>query len=387
MDLRDAPDEARFRAELRAWLAAHAAQAARVGTELDAGVVAAWRAWSRRLYDAGYAGLTWPQEHGGRGLPVPFQAIWLEESARAGVPDHIGIIGLGMAGPTIMRWGDAPQRERYLAPILRADEIWCQGFSEPESGSDLASVRTRAVRDGDAWVVNGQKVWSSFAHLADWCILLVRTDPDVPAHAGLSYLLLDMRAPGVEVCALPQLTGDPEFNEIFLTDVRVPATAMLGRPGDGWKVAMTTLSHERGTHGVGLAAAFDAELRRLTALMRETGAAGDPLLRDRLAELWVELQALRITNLRSLSEIARRGAPGPEATISKLHWSELNQRLTELALDVLGPSGLEQGPHAVDEGRWAFARLRARGNTIEAGTSEILRNIIAERVVGLPRSR
>jgi len=392
MELRDDPEEARYRAELRAWLDANARHAPRLDGEPDARQLDAWRAWSRRLHDAGYAGITWPREHGGQGRSAACQAIWLEESARAGVPDHLGIIGVGMAGPTIGAWGSERQKRRFLPPLLRCEEIWCQGFSEPDSGSDLASVRTRAVLDGDAWVVDGQKVWSSYAHVADWCVLLVRTDRDAPKHAGLSYLLLDMRAEGVTVQPLRQLTGEAEFIEIFLDGVRIPRESMLGRPGEGWAVAMTTLSHERGTHGVGLAAQLDAELRAAVALLGRRDAHGrrpadDPLVRDALAELTVELHALRITNLRALSALRRDGAPGPEATIAKLRWSELNQRLAALVGDALGPAALERGADAVDGGRWSFARLRSRGNTIEAGTSEILRTIVAERVLGLPSSR
>ncbi|MBB4660438.1 acyl-CoA dehydrogenase family protein [Conexibacter arvalis] len=392
MQLQDDPDEGRYRAALRRWLSDNARHAPRLDGEPDAGQIEAWRAWSRRLHDAGYAGITWPREHGGQGLGPAHQAIWLQESARAGVPDHLGVIGIGMAGPTIGAWGSEAQKRRFLPPLLRCEEIWCQGFSEPDSGSDLASVRTRAVLDGDAWVVNGQKVWSSYAHIADWCILLVRTDRAASKHGGLSYLLLDMRTPGVTVQPLRQITGDPEFNELFLDGVRVPRDAMLGRPGDGWAVAMTTLSHERGTHGVGLAARLDAELRAAVALLTRRDARGrcpadDPLVRDAIAELSIELHALRITNLRALSALRRDGAPGPAATIAKLRWSELNQRLAALVGDALGPAALERGEAAVDRGRWSFARLRSRGNTIEAGTSEILRTIVAERVLGLPSSR
>jgi alkylation response protein AidB-like acyl-CoA dehydrogenase len=392
VNLGDAPGEAAYRARLVAWLDGAAGSAPQLDPIPTDAQLAEWRAWSRRLYEAGYAGITWAVADGGQGLPHTHQAIWLQESARAGVPDHLGIIGLGMAGPTIAAWGSAEQRQRFLPPLLRAEEIWCQGFSEPGSGSDLASVRTRAVADGSDWVVTGQKIWSSFAHMADWCILLVRTEPETPDHRALSYLVLDMRSPGVRVVPVRQLTGDPEFNEIFLDDVRVPRTSMLGAPGEGWKVAMTTLSHERGTHGVGLAARLEADMTAALARLiepREDGTAPmqDPLVADQFVALWVELRALQITNLRSLSTIARTGAPGPESTISKLRWSELNQRLAALLVEQLGPAGLEQGGRAIDGGRWSFARLRTRGNTIEAGTSEILRNIIAERVVGLPRAR
>lgn len=381
-----------FRCELVGWLESHAAAAPRVEGELTGARVEAWKVWSRRLFEAGYAGVTWPVEHGGRGLGPAHQAVWLEESARYGVPDHLGVIGLGMAGPTIMSWGTAAQQERYLRPILDCSEIWCQGFSEPGSGSDLASVRTAAVAEGDTWLVNGQKVWASFAHLARWCLLLVRTDPAADQHQGLSYLLLDLRSEGVDVRPLVQLTADPEFNEIFLDDVTVPATCMLGQVGDGWKVAMTTLSHERGTHGVGLAARLDVEFRAAVATLsarRHDGTAplDDPVLRGRLTDIWTRLQALRMTNRRALAVLTATGQPGPGGSIAKLVWSELNQELASLVYEALGTEAIRTGPGAPDGGRWSYSRLRTRGNTIEAGTSEILRNIIAERVLGLPRSR
>lgn len=392
MELRDTPEQAEFRDRVRTWLQEHRDSAPRFDDIPTDEHIEQWRAWSRMLFDAGFVGITWPAAYGGQGLGHVHQAIWLQEIARAGVPDHLGLIGLGMAGPTIIAWGTEEQKQRFLPPLLRCQEIWCQGFSEPDSGSDLASVRTFARLDGDEWVVNGQKVWSSFAHLAQWCILVVRTDRDALKHAGLSYLLLDMAAPGVEVAPLRQLTGDPEFNEIFLSDVRVPRDSMLGGPGDGWKVAITTLSHERGTHGIGLAAQLDAELRAAIGLLARprpdgTRPADDPIVRDRTAELWIELQGLRMANLRALSALAESSMPGPGSTIAKLRWSELNQSLTRLVTETLGPAATLQGPDAIDGGHWSFARLRARGNTIEAGTSEILRNIIAERVLGLPRAR
>lgn len=392
MDFRDTPEEAAFRAELRAWLeanipAAHREQvhaAGRGDEEIS-------RQWSKKLYEAGYSGLTWPKEYGGAGAPYTHQAIFLEESARAEPPDHIGVIGLGMAGPTIIAHGTDEQKKRYLQNILSGEEVWCQGFSEPGSGSDLASLRTRAVDDGDSWVVNGQKVWSSFAHIADWCILLVRTDAEAPKHKGITYLLVDMHTPGVEVRPLRQITGDPEFNEIFFSDVRVPKSNILGEVNGGWGVAMTTLLHERGTLGFALTARLEVMVRKLIELAKQTSvnghtAAEDPLLRDRIVDQWVQLQALRFTNYRALTGLVKTGVPGPEGSIAKLHWSETNQKLTKLALEILGPeSQLDQD--GAWGGFWQYQQLRSRGNTIEAGTSEVLRNIIAERVLGLPRSR
>lgn len=394
MDFRDSPDEAVFRAEVRGWLhdnwAPHALHAGlpEVGQHLE---------WSRKLHKAGYVGLTWPTEYGGRGLSPSYQAIYYEETAKIGAPGHLGVIGLNMAGPTIIAWGTDQQKSRFLPPLLAAEEIWCQGFSEPGTGSDLAGVRTSAQkvlsqRDGDHWVVNGQKVWSSHAHLADWCILLARTDPAAPKHKGLSYLLVDMHSPGVEVRPLRQITGDPEFNEIFFTDVRVPAGSMLGQPGDGWQVAMTTLLHERGTLSLGLAAALQRQVDMLVQLAGKPSPDGqvpadDPLVRDAIAREWIGLHALRFTNYRMLATLLRTGIPGPEGSIAKLVWSEAHQRLTKLAVSMQGLSGALEGEDAESGGYWQYHQLRSRGNTIEAGTSEVLRNIIAERVLGLPRSR
>ena len=390
MDFRDTAAEAAFRTELRAWLAEH--HPGDGSPTSGRGDPDAMRAWSNKLYEAGYVGITWPTEYGGRGLPYTYQAIYLEESARTGARGHLGGIGLNMAGPTIMAWGSDGQKRRLLPPLLACTEIWCQGFSEPGAGSDLGSVRTTAVADGDHWVVNGQKVWSSWAHLADWCILVVRTDPEAAKHAGLSFLLVDMHAPGVEVRPLTQLTGDPEFNEIFFTDVHVPLDSMLGQPGEGWRVAMTTLLHERGTLGFMLVAAQERQLDLLVRLARQTMPDGrrpadDPAVRDAIAQEWTVLQALRYTNYRSLTSLVKTGIPGPEGSVGKLVWSEAHQRLTALATQMQGLHGQLDGDDAVWDGYWQYHRLRSRGNTIEAGTSEVLRNIIAERVVGLPRSR
>jgi alkylation response protein AidB-like acyl-CoA dehydrogenase len=389
VDFRDTAAEAAFRAELRDWLIEHHPEGIPTGGRGDP---EALRAWSKQLYDAGYVGITWPEEYGGRGLPYTYQAIYLEETARRGARGHLGTIGLNMAGPTIIAWGSPEQQRRLLPPLLSCDEIWCQGFSEPGAGSDLGSVKTTAVAEGDHWVVNGQKVWSSFAHLADWCILVVRTDPSAAKHAGLSFLLVDMHSPGVEVRPLTQLTGDPEFNEIFFTDVHVPIDSMLGKPGDGWRVAMTTLLHERGTLGFLLVATLERQLDLLTRLAKQTMPDGrrpadDPVIRDAIAREWTVLQALRFTNYRSLTALVKTGIPGPEGSVGKLVWSEAHQRVTALALEMEGMAGQLDGDGSVWDGYWQYHRLRSRGNTIEAGTSEVLRNIIAERVVGLPRGR
>src|SRR6267378_2851736 len=386
MNLRDTPEEAAFRADLRAWLDDNLPEERRgwrggeqrFGDEFG-------REWSRKLYDAGYAGLTWPEEYGGAGAPYSFQAIFYEEMARAQALAHVGVIGLGMAGPTIMAHGTDEQKQAHLSKILSAEEIWCQGFSEPGAGSDLAAARTRMERKGDVFIVNGQKVWSSFAHIADWCILIGLSDPDAPRYKGLTYMMVDMHSPGVEVRPLRQITGEAEFNEIFFTDVAVPVENLLGAVGGGWRVAMTTLSHERGTFGFALAGALDVAVRKLVALARER-AGTDALVRDRVAREWIDLQALRYTTFRALARLERTGVPGPEGSVAKLRWSEANQRLTKLAIEIVGREAqVADGDGA--PAYWRHQQLRSRGNTIEAGTSEILRNIIAERVLGLPRSR
>jgi alkylation response protein AidB-like acyl-CoA dehydrogenase len=380
VDLRDTQEEGAFRAELRAWVDANLPADKRGGRggaqRFEDPFI---REWSRKLYEAGYAGLTWPKEYGGAGAPHSFQAILYEELATVQAPTHVGVIGLNMAGPTIIAHGTEEQKARYLQPILAADEIWCQGFSEPDAGSDLAAARTRAERRGDVYVVNGQKVWSSFAHIADFCILVTQSDPATPRYENLTYLIADMHAPGVEVRPLRQITGEAEFNEIFFSDVQVPVENRLGEEGEGWQVAMTTLLHERATLGFALTATLDALFGRLLRDAQELDPG--PLARDALAREWIELQALLYTNYRALGTYERTGVPGPEGSGVKLRWSEANQRLTKLAREIRGPEGIH------DDGWWNHQQLRSRGNTIEAGTSEVLRNIIAERVLGLPRSR
>jgi alkylation response protein AidB-like acyl-CoA dehydrogenase len=291
------------------------------------------------------------------------------------------VLGLAMGGPTVIAHGDDEQKSRYLAPILSADEIWCQGFSEPESGSDLASLKTRAVRKGDEWIVTGQKVWTTMAHVSKWCMLVARTDPDAPKHRGLTYFLMDMEQDGVEIRPLRQITGEAEFNELFIEEARIPHANIVGGENNGWVVAITTLMHER----AGLAFALQVEvqilLRELMARAKETGAALDPVVRQRLAQLYIEAQVLRLNAYRGLTATMKRGYPGPEGSIGKWHWAEVNQSLTELALDMSGA----RAQLADDE--WTYRFLRARANSIEGGTTEILKNIVAERILGLPRMR
>ena len=378
MELRDTPAEAEFRAGLRAWIGANLPAELR-GRRSRLEDLDASRRWSQALSEAGYAGLTWPTAYGGRGAAPAMEAVMLEELARANAPQHIGVIGLGMAGPTIIAHGTEAQKSRYLPSILSAGEIWCQGFSEPGSGSDLASVRTRAELRGDTFVLNGQKVWSSYAQIADWCILLVQSDPGAARYQGLTFLLVDMHSPGIEVRPLRQITGDADFNEIFFTDTEVPKAQVLGGIGQGWAVAMTTLLHERATFGFSLTGALEAALGQLLRLAQDQPAQAARLT-DAIGREWIQMQALKLTAHRALAQLAASGRPGPEGSIIKLAWSESNQRVTKLARELL-PDPI------LDDGRWYYLQLRSRANSIEAGTSEILRNIIAERVLGLPRSR
>jgi alkylation response protein AidB-like acyl-CoA dehydrogenase len=291
------------------------------------------------------------------------------------------VLGLAMGGPTVIAHGTEDQKRRYLAPILSAEEIWCQGFSEPESGSDLASLKTRAVRHGDEWVVTGQKVWTTIAHHSTWCMLVARTDPDAPKHQGLTYFLMPMHQDAVQVRPLVQITGEAEFNELFLEEARIPHENIVGGEGNGWAVAITTLMHERATLAFGLQVAVRIALQELFDTAREHGSDEDPIIRDRLAQLYIETEVLRLNAYRGLTAIMKSGVPGPEGSLGKWHWSEVNQSLTELAMDILGPQALLRGTD------WSYRFLRARANSIEGGTTEILKNIVAERVLGLPRLR
>jgi alkylation response protein AidB-like acyl-CoA dehydrogenase len=312
---------------------------------------------------------------------------------RASAPPLANVLGLSLIGPTIIAFGTDAQKKRFLPNILSADEIWCQGFSEPNAGSDLANVRTEARLDGDHYVVNGQKVWNSYGWAADWCALITRSDPNSTKHQGLTYLLVDMKTPGVEVRPLRQMTGESEFCELFFRDVRVPAENVLGKVGDGWNVALGTLAHERATLGAGAQIAIRRQFDRLVELSRSIQrnghtAAQDPVLRQKMAQSYAEIEIMRLNQMRAISRINEKGVPGPEGSIQKVFWTELNQRFQQTAAEVLGPfAQLGKGdPHSIDDGQWAYSFLRTRGNTIEAGTSEIQRNIIGHFVLGLPKS-
>jgi alkylation response protein AidB-like acyl-CoA dehydrogenase len=378
VDLTPTPQEQEFCDQLRAWLADN-----HPGPEPE-GDVAGFefrRAWQRRLHDDDWAGVSWPKEYGGRGATLVEQAIYNEELARAQAPSTANVLGLAMGGPTVIAHGTEEQKRRYLEPILSADEIWCQGFSEPDAGSDLASLKTRAVRDGDEWVVTGQKVWTTLAHHAKWCMLVARTDQDAPRHKGLTYFLMDMEQDAVQVRPLRQITGESEFNELFIEEARIPHGNIVGGEGNGWNVAITTLMHERATLAFGLQIRVKITLGELLAEARDCGASEDPIIRDRLAQLYIESEVLRLNALRGLSSIMRTGVPGPEGSLGKWQWAEVNQALTELAVDLRGPRAV------LNDDRWTYRYLRARANSIEGGTTEILKNIVAERVLGLPRMR
>jgi alkylation response protein AidB-like acyl-CoA dehydrogenase len=378
VDLSLTPEEEAFRDEVRAWLEANDP-----GSEPD-GEEAKFefrRAWQRRLHEAGWAGISWPREYGGRGATLIEQAIFSEEMARAKAPSPANVLGLVMGGPVVIAHGTEDQKERFLEPILSAAEIWCQGFSEPESGSDLASLKTRAVRDDGCWRVTGQKVWTTYAHEAKWCMLVARSDPEAPKHKGLTYFICDMEQDEIEVRPLRQITGEAEFNEIFLEGARVPEENVVGGEGNGWNVAITTLMHERAGLGAASAISVRRDLDELIALVNERGLADDPVIRQRIAELKIGVEALRLGALRALSQQMKVGIPGPEGSLAKWEWATLNQGLTELAVDILGPEALQP------DSEWAYRFLRARANSIEGGTTEVMKNIVAERVLGLPRLR
>jgi alkylation response protein AidB-like acyl-CoA dehydrogenase len=348
------------------------------------------RQWQRKLYDHGLLGLEWPREYGGQGASLIEKAIFNEEMAKCRAPYPLNIIGLVNAGSTLIAHGTEAQKKRYLPKILSCEEIWCQGFSEPGAGSDLASLRTRAELRGDEFIVNGQKVWTSDAHIAQMCLLLVRTDPAAPKHRGISCLLVDMNTPGITVKPLRQMTGEAEFNEVFFEDVAVPRANLLGLLNEGWRVAVTTMTHERGTMTLALARGFENNFDDLIDLCRRIGAPAlrDPVRRQHLAQLYIELQCLKYTAYRDFSRIVRGFQPGPEGSISKINW-DINQRMTEFALELQGPAGqlLDESPQAIGAGRWQYEYMRARANSIEGGTSEIQRNTLAERMLGLPKAR
>jgi alkylation response protein AidB-like acyl-CoA dehydrogenase len=393
MDLTLSPSEEQFRDEVRTWLQENHPGPEPEGAGLDE-VMTFRREWQLKLHAAGWAGISWPKEYGGRGATMIEQAIFAAEATRQEAPAPANVLGLAMGGPVVIAHGTDEQKARYLEPILTGEEIWCQGFSEPESGSDLASLKTRAVKDGDEWVVTGQKVWTTFAQYAKWCMLVARTDPDAPKHQGLTYFLMDMEQDAVQTRPLVQITGEGEFNEVFFEEARVPDANVVGGVGNGWAVAITTLMNERAGLAFGAISQIQNALGRLSKLAQETpsngaSAADDPYFRQRIAQLYIEVETMRLNAYRGLTKTMQSGIPGPEGSLGKWQWADINQDLTELALEIEGAySQLMRGSeHAVAGGAWQYSFLRSRANSIEGGTTDILKNIIAERVLGLPRLR
>ena len=378
MDLTFDERELAFRDELRGWLQSNSPGDGPDGEDDNY----SWRRdWQRRLHEGGWAGVHWPVEYGGRGATLVESAIFYEELAHSGAPLPANVLGLLLGGPTLMVWGTDEQKDRYLPPILSAEEIWCQGFSEPDAGSDFGAVKTRAVKDGDEWLVTGQKVWTSGAQYSKWCMLVARTDFEAPKHKGLTYFLLDMDQAEVQVRPLKQITGESEFNELFLEEARIPDANVVGGVGNGWKVALTTLMNERAGLAFGLQVRLRVLLDELTAVAAENGKLADPRILDQLGELHMRCEILRLTAYRGLTATMKYGQPGPEGSLTKWMWSETNGMATQLAADIVGAEALTMG------NKWSYELLRARGNTIEGGTTEILKNIVAERVLGLPKAK
>jgi alkylation response protein AidB-like acyl-CoA dehydrogenase len=392
MDLNLTPSEREFRDQFRAWLDANVPAewtgGGSTSSEDNEAYIQYLHDWQRKLYDGGWAGISWPKEYGGRGATLMEQSIFQAELARANAPQLIGTIGLSLVGPTIIAMGTDEQKARYLPRILSGEEIWCQGFSEPNAGSDLAALGTKAARDGEDFIINGQKIWTSFAQMADWCLLLVRTDAEAAKHKGITCLLADMHSEGVSVRPLRQMSGDSGFNEVFFSNVRVSASQVLGEVNKGWTTAITALMNERANLGAGIQVVFKRNLEALIArshTIERNGrpASEDPLVRQKLAQAFLELEILRLNTNRALTSLSKTGIPGPEGSTQKLYWSEMNQRTQQTAQEILGPYGQLKD---FDKGMWEYAYLRTRGQTIEAGTSESQRNLIAERVLGLPKS-
>ena len=395
MDFHYTEEQEAFRRDIRQWLAANLPRELCVDDPTDERVAPDRPTferrveWQRTMYKAGWVGISWPREYGGRGATLMEQVIFDEECFRARAPVLPGYSGIGMAGPTLIEWGTEGQKRRFLPRILAADDVWCQGFSEPGAGSDLAGLRTRAEDKGDHYLVNGQKVWTSGAQFADWIYLLVRTDPSAPRHRGITYLLVDMKTPGITVRPLVLMNGHQHFNEVFFVDAAVPKANLVGAPGQGWKIAMTTLMYERKAGG---GRGHDDQIARLGELAHQVKTAGAPawdnaVVRQRFAQLLIEAAAFKYTRYRNLTRQLRGESPGPEGSILKLFGSELGVRIADFAGELLGPRVLlnQASPDVPDGARWYNRVVSARQYTIAGGTSEIQRNIIGERVLGLPK--
>jgi acyl-CoA dehydrogenase len=394
MDFNDTPEEATFRAECRTWLEAHAeplgaaeADTAVLEERSDPGTINRAKAWQAKKADGGWACMTWPKEYGGRGATPIQSVIWGQEERRFRTPPNIFAIGQGMLGPTIMAHGTDAQKKRYLRPMLRGEEIWSQLFSEPAAGSDLAGLQTRAVRDGEDWVVNGQKIWTTGAQYSKWGMVLTRTDPGAVKHAGITYFIVDMESPGIEIRPIKQINGGRSFNEVFFSDVRVPHDNVVGKVDDGWRGAITTLMNERASIGSGSGGVGVKDLLRLARTTDWEGrpALDDPSVRERIADFYVKTKGLEYTGYRTLTALSRGQTPGPESSIGKLVGAPLRQEMASFAMDLEGILGsLYGGEDAPDAAAWQRSWLAAPGLRLAGGTDEILRNIVAERVLGLP---
>ncbi len=386
-------DEERFRSRVRTFLDAHASRGTEAVGEMgaledDGAVVERARAYQSARFAAGLAGLTWPEEYGGQGLPARYQTIFNEEAADYDTPDAVFTVGFGMCIPTVLAHGTEAHKQRYVRPAARGEEIWCQLFSEPAAGSDVASLRSAAVRDGDEWALNGQKVWTSGAHHSQFGIVLARTDPDQPKHRGLSMFILDMHAPGVTIRPLRQMNGGANFNEVFFDDVRIPGTQILGAPGDGWRVALTTLMNERVAIGAGRSTEKTSPLTLIGThleLARQRGLAGDPVVRQELADLLIRSWVLDMVGLRIRGAVAAGRVPGPEGSVAKLGGSLLSRRSAELACRLAGPAATAWQGDETGADRVSQHMLSAPGASIAGGTNEVMRNILGERVLGLPK--
>ncbi len=393
MDFNDTPEEAAFRAEARTWLEANAElrspddEGPGMGENLSPENVAAAQAWQKKKAEAGWACITWPKEYGGRGATPMENVIWNEEQAKFKTPGDVFAIGIGMCGPTVMAHGTPEQQERWIPKLLSGEEVWCQLFSEPSAGSDLAGLRTTAVKDGDEWVVNGQKIWTSGAQICEWGILVVRTDPTVVKHAGLSYFVVNMKSPGIEIRPITQINKAQGFNEVFFSDVRIPDDQRLSEVGNGWSVALTTLMNERQSIGSGMGVGNLEDLVRFASELELDGqpAIEDTQVREQIADYVTKARGLKNTSLRTLTALSKGLPPGPEASMGKLVGAVLQQEAASFAMDLAGASGALLDPEATpDAAAWQERYLSLPGLRIAGGTDEILRNIIAERVMGLP---
>ncbi len=390
MDLGFTPEEETFRQEVRSWLEQNLPREwgnDAIGGYREEQETEIQREWQRRLYKGGWLKLAWPKEAGGRAATPVMQAIYQEEMAKSGAPGILGRLGVTLLAPTLLVHGSDWQKEAYLEKILSGALIACQGFSEPDAGSDLAGLRTRAERRDGNWILNGQKTWSSGAHYSEKSFLLARTDPNGEPHRSIGFFLVDMEQPGVEVRRIKQMTGGGEFCEIFLSGAEVEDRDLVGQPGDGWKIAMTVFGFERG--GLAQAARFERVVAELAGLARAQGAGADASTRQRIAQARIEAHVFRLIGLRNLTRAQHGHAPGPEASLTKLYWSEMDKRIQETAIGVEGMYGAlaPQSDHVIEDGRWQYGWMWAQAETIYAGSSEIQRNIIAERVLGLPRGR